>query len=139
MTVTLDPSDFPPPRRSTWTPSVLPPNYTLAIPLRVIHTPIEPACFAAILYILLSRPMALPTEALARSPSRQRLSFSEIQELASKGLPRTTDEGIVLLVRDSTPTPYSLRQAGHAACLSGEEGAFMRRCSCALRLYKPAI
>ena len=65
--------------------------------------------------------MALPTEVLARFPPRQRPSFKEIQELVGKGRLYTTDEGIALLVRSPTPTPYSLRPAGRAACLCGDE------------------
>ena len=49
----------------------------------------------------------------------QRPSFSEIQELVGKGRLHTTDDRIVLLVRQSTPkTPSdSQHPMGRAACL----------------------
>ena len=62
----------------------------------------------------------MPTEDLARFPSYQRPAFSQIQDLADKGLLYTTDEDIVLLVRNPTPAHYSLRPAGRAACLLGD-------------------
>ena len=65
----------------------------------------EPACHAAMRYIALGRPPALPNDVLSCFPSHQRPSFSEIQELAGKGRLHTTDDGIVLLVRQPTPQP----------------------------------
>ena len=44
-----------------------------------------------------------------------------MQEVAGKGRLRTIDEDIVLLIRNPTPAHYSLRPAGPAACLSGDE------------------
>ena len=70
---------------------------------------------------MLGRSLALPTEVLARFSSYQRPSFSEIQELAGPGRLHTTDEGIALLVHNPTPLTYSLRPAGRAACLLGDE------------------
>ena len=105
-------------------------------PLRVIRTPTgkeqraESTCYAAIQYILLGRPLALPTEVLARFPSRQRPPFSEIQQLAGKGRVHTTDEDIVLFVRNLNPAHYSLRPAGRAACLLGDEP---------IRMYVPLL
>ena len=58
---------------------------------------------------------------IPRFPSHQRPSFLQIQELAGKGRLHTNDDGIVLLVRNPTPAPYSLQPAGRAACLSGDE------------------
>ena len=59
----------------------------------------EPACHAAMRYIVLVRPPALPADFLPGFHLHQRPSFSEIQELAGKGRLHTTDDGIVLLVR----------------------------------------
>ena len=81
----------------------------------------EPSCYDAIQYILLGRPLAMPTEVLARFPSHQRPSFLEIQELAGKGRLHTTDGGIVFVVRIPTPTPYPPRPAGRATRLLGDE------------------
>ena len=47
--------------------------------------------------------------------------FSEIQKLAGKGRLHTTDEDIVLLVRNPTPAHYYLRPAGRAASPLGDE------------------
>ena len=74
-------------------------------------------CFAIIQYILLGRPLAMPTEVLARFPSHQCPSFSEIQELAGKGRLHTTDEDIVLLVRNPTPDACYDRGALHFFCV----------------------
>ena len=65
----------------------------------------EPACHAAMRYIALGRPPALPDDFLSCFPSHQRPSFSEIQELAGKGRLHTTDDGTILLVRQPTPQP----------------------------------
>ena len=56
-------------------------------------------------------------------PSHQSPSLSEIQELAGKGRLHTTDDGIVLLVRQSTTQPPSDSQhpVGRAACLSNDD------------------
>ena len=81
----------------------------------------EPTCYTAIHCILLGQPLVLPTKVLARFLSHQRPPFSEIQELAGNGRLHTTDEEIVLLVRNPTPAHYPLRPAGRAACLLGGE------------------
>ena len=82
----------------------------------------EPTRYASIQYILLGRPLASPTEVLTRFPSHQRPPFSGIQELAGKGhLILYYDEDSALRVRSPTPAHYSLRPAGRAACLLGDE------------------
>ena len=98
------------------------------IPLRGFRTPkeIEPNAHSAIQYILLGRPLVLSAEILARFPSRQRPSFSEIQKLAGKDHLHTTDEDIVLFIRNPTPAHYSLRPAGRAAWLLGDEPMYSR-------------
>ena len=70
----------------------------------------EPAYYTATQYVLLGRPLALPTEVLAlptevlaRFPSHQRSSFSQSEELAGKGRLHTTNEGVVLLLRNPFP------------------------------------
>ena len=90
--------------------------------------------------ILYDRPLALPTEVLARFPSHQRPLFSEIQELAGKGRLHTTDEDIVILVRNPTrpTTPYGLRDA-RLAFWGTNQSVFTCRFSCALGSRKPAI
>ena len=52
---------------------------------------------------------ALPVDVLSGFPSHQRPSFSDIQGLAVKGLLQTTDDGIVLLVRQLRPTRLTVR------------------------------
>ena len=83
----------------------------------------EPAGHAAMRYIALGRPAALPDDFLSCFPSHQRPSFSEIEELAGKGRFHTTDDGTVLLVRQPTPQPRpdSQRPVGRAACLLNDE------------------
>ena len=56
-------------------------------------------------------------------PSHQRPSFSEIHELAGKGRLHTTDDGIVLFVRQLTLPPPSDSQCpvGRAACMLNDE------------------
>ena len=65
----------------------------------------EPACHAAMHYIVLGRSPSLPADVLSCFPSHQHLSFTEIEEFAGKGRLHTTDDGIVLLVRQPTPQP----------------------------------
>ena len=74
-------------------------------------------------YIALGRPPALLDGFVSCFPSHQRPSISEIQELAGKGLLRTTDDGTVLLVRQPTPQPPpdSQRPVGRVACLLNDE------------------
>ena len=81
----------------------------------------EPTCYAAIQYVLLGRPLALPAEVLARFPSHQCPPFWEILEVAGEGHPHSIDEDIVLHVRNPTPAHYSSRPAGRAPCRLGDE------------------
>ena len=119
---------LPPPLRPIWTPSALLPNYTVAIGRE--NNAQTPTCYVTIQYILPGRSLALPTEVLAHFLSHQCPPFSEIQELAGKGRLHTTDEDISLLVRNPTPAHYSLRPAGRAACLLGDEP---------IRIYVPLL
>ena len=74
--------------------------------------------------------VGLAHEVLARFPSHHRTPFSEIQEIAAKSRLHSTDEDIVLLVRNPAPTHYSLRPAGRVACLLGDEP---------IRIYVPLL
>ena len=65
----------------------------------------EPTCHATIHYISIGRPSALPPNFLACYPSRKRPSLSGIQELAGKDRLHTTDDDIVLPVRNPTRPP----------------------------------
>ena len=78
----------------------------------------EPTCHAAMRYTTIGRPSALPPDFLSCYPSHQRPSLSGIQDLAGKGRLRTTDDDIVLLVRNPTlpPTPDEPSSVGRAAC-----------------------
>ena len=60
----------------------------------------EPTCHATTRYISIGRSSVLPPDFLACHPSPKRRSLSDIQELAGKGRLHTTDEEIVLLVRN---------------------------------------
>ena len=62
----------------------------------------EPTCDAAMRYITIGRPSALPADFLSCYRSHKRPSLSDIQELADKGRLHTTDDDIVLLVRNPT-------------------------------------
>ena len=70
-------------------------------------------------YIVFSRPPSLPADVFSFFHSHQRPSFSEIRELADDGRLHTTDNGIVLLVRQPTPQPPSdsQRPVGRVASL----------------------
>ena len=65
----------------------------------------EPTCHAAMRYITIGRPSALPPDFLPGYPSHKCPSLSDIQELAGKGRLQTTDDDIVLLVCNPTPPP----------------------------------
>ena len=65
----------------------------------------EPTCHATMRYSTISRPTALPPDLLSRHPSHKRPPLSDIQELANIGHLRTTDDDIVLLLRNPTPPP----------------------------------
>ena len=84
----------------------------------------EPTYHAAMRYITIGRPSALPAEFLSCYPSHKRPSLSDIQELAGKGRLRTTDDDIVLLVWNPTPpltTSAEPSSVGRAACLLNGE------------------
>ena len=72
--------------------------------------------------IVLGRSPALPANCLSCFPSHQRPSFAEIQEPAGKDRLHTTDDGIVLLVRQTTPQPPSDSQYP-----GGTRGLFVER------------
>ena len=78
----------------------------------------EPSCQAAISYIVLGRPPAVPPNFLLCFPPHDRPSFSEVQELAGNGRLYTTEEGIALLVRKPASPPCLIRRArwGETAC-----------------------
>ena len=62
-------------------------------------------------YISISRPLVLPPDSLACYLSHKRPSLSDIKELAGKGRLHTTDDEIVLLVRNPTlPSTMSDKQ-----------------------------
>ena len=60
----------------------------------------EPTCHAAIRYITIGRPSALPPDFQSCYPSHKRPSLSDIQELAGGGRLHTTGDDVVLLVRN---------------------------------------
>ena len=77
----------------------------------------EPTCHAAMPYITIGRPSALPPDVLSNNPS-------DVQKLASKGRLQTTDDDIVLLVRNPTPPPKTSDKpssVGGTACLLNDE------------------
>ena len=93
----------------------------------------EPTCHAAIRYINIGRPSALPVDFLSCYPSHKRPSFSDIRELAGKGRLQTTDDDFFLLVRNPTPSlPNSTESGsvGRAACLLHDEP---------IRIYVPLL
>ena len=64
------------------------------------------------------------TSQFACYPSHKRSSLSDIQELAGKGRLHTTDDDIVLLVRNPTLPPTRSdkpNSVGRVACLLNEE------------------
>ena len=75
-------------------------------------------------YIVIGRPSAVPIDFLSCYHSHKRPSLSDIQELAGKGRLHTTDDDVVLLVRNPTPPPKTSDEpgsAGQAACLLNDE------------------
>ena len=84
-------------------------------------------------YVSIGQPSVLPPDILACYPLHKHLSLSDIQEKESKGRLHTTDDDIVLLVRNPTlpstraDTPNSV---GRAACLLNDEP---------LRIYVPPL
>ena len=59
-------------------------------------------CHATIRYISTGRPSALPPVLSKCFPSHKRGSISDIQELAGIGMVHTSNDNIVLLVRNPT-------------------------------------
>ena len=84
----------------------------------------ESTCHAAMRYITIGRPSALPPDFLSCYPSHRRPSLSDIQELADKGRLHTTDDDdIVLFAHNPTPPapPDEPSSEGRAACLLNDE------------------
>ena len=83
----------------------------------------ESMCHAAMRYITIGWPSALPLDFWSCYPAHQRPSLSDIQDLARKGRLHTTDDDIVLLVRNLTPPPPpdEPSSVGRATCLSNCE------------------
>ena len=72
-------------------------------------------------YITIGRPPAMPPDLLSCYPLHQRPSLSDIQEQAGKGRLHTTDDDIVLLVRNP-PLPRDVPiSVERAACLLNDE------------------
>ena len=94
---------------------------------------VEPTCYAMMRYVSIGRPSVLPPDVLACYLSHKRPSLSYIKELADKGRLHTTDDDILLLVRNPTlpPTrsdkPNSVRRV---ACLPNDEP---------VRIYVPLL
>ena len=65
----------------------------------------EPTCHAAMRYITIGRPLALPADVMSCYRSHKRPSLSDIQDLAGKRPLHTTDDDFVLLVRNPIPPP----------------------------------
>ena len=84
----------------------------------------ELTCHATMRYISISRPSVLPPDFLACYLSLKRPSLSDIKELAGKGRLHTTDDDIVLLVRNPALPPTRSdkpNSVGRAACLLNDE------------------
>ena len=92
----------------------------------------EPVCDAAIRFILLGRPSALPSDFLDHLPSVRRPPLLEIRDLSNKGRLHVDDDGLVLLVRKPTAPPSSAttRPGGRAARLLNDEP---------IRIYVPML
>ena len=79
----------------------------------------EPTCHAVMRYITIGRPSTFPADFLSCYPPHKRPSLSDIHELAGKGRLHTTNNDIVLLVRNPTPPPKTSDEpssVGRAAC-----------------------
>ena len=119
---------LPPPLRPIWTPSALLPNYTLAIGRENNAQSLRATSPSNTSFSAGHWPC--PPKSQRVFPHLSPPPFSEIQEFAGKGRLHTTDEDIALLVRNPTPAHYSLRPAGRAACLLGDEP---------IRIYVPLL
>ena len=93
----------------------------------------ERTCHAMMCYASTGRPSVLPSDCFGCYPSHKRPSFSDLKKLAGKGRLHTTDDDIVLLVRNPTlpPTrsdkPNSVRRD---SCLLDDES---------VRIYLPLL
>ena len=65
----------------------------------------EPTCHAMMRYVSIGRPSVLPPDVLACYLSHKRPSLSDLKEVAGKGRLHTTDDDIVLIVRNPTLPP----------------------------------
>ena len=96
----------------------------------------EPTCHAMMRYVSIGRPSVLPPDFLAYYPSHKRPFLSDIKGLAGKGRLHTTDDDIVLLVRNPTLPPTrsdTPNSVGRAACLLNDEPVRIYvPCSCTL-------
>ena len=85
----------------------------------------EPTCHAMMRYVSIGGPLVLPPEFLVCYPSHKRPSLSDIKKLAGKGRLHTTDNDIVLLVRNPITLPPTRSDkpdsVGRAACLLNDE------------------
>ena len=93
----------------------------------------KPMCHVMMRYVSIGRPSVLPPDVLACYSSHKRTSLSDIQELVGKGRLYTTDEDIILLVRNPTLPPTRSDEpnsVGRAACLLNDE---------AVRIYVPLL
>ena len=86
----------------------------------------EPTCHPTMRYISIGRPSTLPPDVLACYHSHKLPPISDIQELAGNGQLHTTDDDIVLLIRNPTLPPSRYDEpnsVGRAACLLNDEPA----------------
>ena len=93
----------------------------------------EPTCHAAMRYITIGRPSALPPGFLSCYLSHKRPSLSAIQGLAGKGRLHTTDDDIALLAGNPTSpstTSDEPNPVRRAACLLNDEP---------IRIYVPLL
>ena len=94
-------------------------------------------------HITIGWPSALPADFWSSYPLHKGPSLSDISELAGKGRLHTTDDDIVLLVRNSTPpltTSAEPSSVGRAACLlTTDPFASASTYSCALGSCNLAI
>ena len=85
---------------------------------------LEPTCHAMMRYVSIGRPSVLPPDGLACYLPHKRPFLLDIKELAGKGRLHTTDDDIVLLVRNPTLPPTksdNVNSVGRAACLLNDQ------------------
>ena len=83
----------------------------------------EPTCHAMMRYVFIGRPSVLPPDVLACYLSHRRPSLADIKELADKGRLHTTDDEIVLLVRNPTLPPTRSDKPNSVGKLNNDEKA----------------